>query len=130
VFFYPQNPCLMSVFDSKTTRPNDCETKTHPKLSYHHDFAMLWQARGDHEKAQFFYERALAILIRALGSAHPYTIDTRLRLRAVLIAMGNTEEAALLDATQLEFAENGRATSQEESQCKQKPHSSATKSHK
>lgn len=80
------------------------------------DFAMLWQAQGNHEEAGSFYERALTILIRALGSAHPYTIDARRRLGAVLVAMGKTEEAALLDATQPETAQNGRATNQEEGQ--------------
>jgi tetratricopeptide (TPR) repeat protein/nucleoside phosphorylase len=77
------------------------------------DFAMLWQAQESYEEARSFYERALTILIRALGPAHPYTIDARRRLRAVLVAMGKTEEAALFDATQPETAGNGTATNKE-----------------
>lgn len=78
-----------------------------------HDFAMLWQAQGIHEKARIFYERALAILLRLLGPTHPYTIDTYLRLRAVLVAIGETEEFVLPDEDP-GSEKNGNGAGQEE----------------
>ena len=52
--------------------------------------------------AASLYQRAFAIREHVYGPQHPKTTETRERLRAVLVALGKTEEAARLDVAQPE----------------------------
>jgi tetratricopeptide (TPR) repeat protein len=80
------------------------------------DLARLRQIQQQPTEALSLYQRALAIREQVLGALHPKTTDTRERLRAVLLAMGKTEAAAMLQAAQPDEAklEGEQATCQEQ----------------
>ena len=61
--------------------------------------ARLRELQQQHSEALSLYQQSLTIQELVLGARHPKTIDTRQRLRAVLQALGKTEEAAVLEET-------------------------------
>jgi hypothetical protein len=67
-----------------------------------HDLARLREALGNREEARVWYGRALAVYQQVLGVHHPKTTGTRERFIALLHAMGQHEEAAQLEAAQIE----------------------------
>ena len=67
-----------------------------------HDLARLREAQGNRGQAKADYTQALTIREQMLGKYHPKTTETRKRIIALLHAMGQHEDAALLEATQSE----------------------------
>lgn len=59
-----------------------------------YDFAGFQQSQGQSQEAMALYQRALVIREHAFGEDSPMTIDTRVRLQEVLVALGRTQESA------------------------------------
>jgi tetratricopeptide (TPR) repeat protein len=70
-----------------------------------YDLARFWEAQDNHEEAWAWFTRALAVRKQALGENHPKTLETRVRLRAMMVALRKTGEAARLDVSRLEGVE-------------------------
>ena len=64
------------------------------------DLARLRQMQHHDTEALLLCQQALAIREQALGAQHPKTCETRARLRALLNALGKTQEAAALAGAQ------------------------------
>jgi tetratricopeptide (TPR) repeat protein len=67
-----------------------------------YDLARLYEEQANSNEAKIWYTRALTISEQAFGVHHPKTMETRKRLIAILHAIGEHEEAAKLEAVQLE----------------------------
>lgn len=67
-----------------------------------HDFAVFQQVQGRTQDAVVLYQRALTIREQVLGSDYPMTTDTCERLHAVLNALGQSQEAARVEAAHKE----------------------------
>jgi Tfp pilus assembly protein PilF len=66
------------------------------------DLARFREAQDNSDEANVWYARALTIREQVLGVQHPKTIETRTRLITLLHALGQHEEAALLELVQAE----------------------------
>ncbi|SRR5260370_902574 len=60
------------------------------------------RAQGHASEAAVLYQRVLAIRENILGADHPLTTDTHERLQAVLVVLGQTEEAARVEVPRKE----------------------------
>ena len=62
------------------------------------NLAELYQAQGRHAKAKPLYERALAILEKALGPEHPQVAISLENYASLLRNMGRPEEGVPLES--------------------------------
>ena len=67
-----------------------------------HAYADFRQAQGRTQEAAIMYQRTLTTREHVLGPEHQLTLDTRERLKEVLSALGQTEEAARVEAAHKE----------------------------
>ncbi len=87
--------CCLTVFSisigEKTLGPE------HPTLATRlNNLAQLYQATDRYGEAEPLFQRAVAILVKALPAGHPNLVTVRSNYAAVLDRLGRTEEARRL----------------------------------